>query len=136
MHPDSLRKAGMGVKLVSEAGMIRVATPTNDAPDTNAEKSVPSSLELQKLRDMRRELNEHYRIEARSELLRESVREAVRGLQPMQIQAAPNRDTDGRKSLVLGISDMHYGAQWRILGLKREVLNAYSPEIFEERMSV
>ena len=29
---------------------------------------------------------------------------------------------------------MHYGAEWSVRGLQGEVINAYSPETFEERM--
>ena len=40
----------------------------------------------------------------------------------------------GSRSAVLAFGDEHYGADLRILGLRGEVINEYSPEIFEERM--
>jgi len=39
------------------------------------------------------------------------------------------------RTLVVCIADCHYGAEWMIRGLQGEVLNAYSPEIFEDRMA-
>lgn len=134
IHPDTLRKAGMGVKLVSEAGMITGATETDAVVDEIAvQDHEPTFSELQKMRDLRREINEHYRADARSELLRESVKEAAKLLPPVAI-TAPVLETSNNRRLVVGIADMHYGAEWRVCGLKDEVINEYNPEIFERRM--
>jgi len=70
----------MGVKLVSEAGMIRTGEQAQLSEDGVDADRAPTYAELQQLRDMRRELNEHYRADARSGLLRESVMEAARSL--------------------------------------------------------
>ena len=148
IHPDSLRKAGMGVKLVSEAGMIRsdagaihsdaagicTAVLAHAGEDNAVGDRAPTYEELQQLRDMRRELNERYRADARSGLLRDSVMEAARNMPAVRVAAAPRLLTDGERRLVLGIADMHYGAEWEVRGLKREVMNAYNPEAFEKRM--
>ena len=48
MHPDQLRKIGAGIKLASDAGMLRLY------PDSSA----PEGTNLQQLRDLRNEINE------------------------------------------------------------------------------
>lgn len=36
---------------------------------------------------------------------------------------------------MLALGDFHYGAIWEVKGLRGEILNAYSPEVFEQRMA-
>jgi predicted phosphodiesterase len=38
------------------------------------------------------------------------------------------------RSLIVCIADCHYGSEWNITGLRNEIINAYSPDIFESRM--
>lgn len=67
--------------------------------------------------------------------MRDAVFKAAKALPEIQIvPLAGQRDSDER-SLVLCVADCHYGAEWTIRGLHEEVLNAYSPEIFEARMA-
>ena len=40
----------------------------------------------------------------------------------------------GKRTLVLCIADCHFGAEWTVRGLRNEILNSYSPEIFYARM--
>ena len=115
--------------------MIRPAMHAQTTEDGSIRDRAPTYAELQQLRDMRRELNEHYRADARSGLLRDSVMEAARNLPAVRVLEVPRLDSDGERRLVLGIADMHYGAEWEVRGLKREVINAYNPEVFEERMA-
>ena len=114
--------------------MIGTIVQPQAAKDDAIHGNAPFYAEMQQLRDMRRELNEHYRADARSSLLRDSVMEAARNLPAVRVADAPRLDTDSERRLVLGIADMHYGAEWEVCGLKREVINAYSPEVFEKRM--
>ena len=114
---------GAGIRLASDAGMLNGVTP----PDTD---------EGQKLRDLRREINEAYRAQNRSEALRQAVAEAAARLPEIKIPYyAPAGDAADR-SLVVCIADCHYGAEWNVRGLRDETLNAYSPEIFERRMAL
>jgi len=149
MHPDSLRRAGMGVRLVMEANMLMDESCMRPAESTNPpcesspdEQDRRQYIEQQKLRDMRREINEDYRANARSEMLRESVIEATKSMGRLDfslpLQVASQNDTGfiwhGDKRLVVGIADVHYGADWLIHGLMGEIINEYNPEIFEDRM--
>ena len=47
--------------------------------------------------------------------------------------AKMHRGSNGR-TLVLCIADSHYGAEWTVRGLRGEILNHYTPEVFYSRM--
>ena len=83
---------GAGIRLIHEAGMIC---------EGNVPSSQGASHELQKLRDLRREINESYRADARSESLREAVIQAANALAPIQIEPLPVSQTAIGKSLLL-----------------------------------
>lgn len=90
--------------------------------------------ERKKLQTEKIEYNRWLRENARDELITDKIVEAVRSLEPLEI---PNRRVVGKNSNkegILVISDCHYGIEFEIKGLFGEVLNAYSPEIFEQRM--
>ena len=86
------------------------------------------------MRDLRNEINEACRTKSRSEALRDAVIEAAKQLPEIAVPACLPADVGGERSLVVCIADCHYGAEWKIRGLREETLNAYSPEIFEARM--
>lgn len=115
MSPETLRKAGVGVKLVSDA-------------------NISSGYgERQKMRDMTAQVNAMYRKEARDELLREEIFSAVEKLSPLHSlfrTVSPSSD----KELVLCVGDIHYGADICVKGLQGEILNLYNNDVFEERM--
>lgn len=116
MSPETLRKAGVGVKLVADA----------DIYDGYAER--------QKLRDMTAQVNEMYRSEARNELLREEIFSAVSKLKPLSpVYRVPVLSSSNRE-LVLCMGDVHYGADIRVKGLQGETLNEYNDEVFDIRM--
>ena len=86
-----------------------------------------------KLQTEKLEYNRWLREEARDELICEKICEAIKTLPPLEI---PNRiiPTHSNREGVLLLADAHYGAEFKIVGLFGEVLNEYSPEIFEKRM--
>ena len=81
------------------------------------------------------EYNKWLRENARDELIAEKIAEAVREIQPLQ---APDvhivDDVQNAKEGILVLADAHYGIEFCIKGLHGEVINEYSPEIFEQRM--
>lgn len=124
INAETLRKAGVGVKLAADAGMLG-GTGEN------------SYIERQKVRDLTKQVNQMYRTQSRSELLREAIREAVKALPRMAIyERAPLCATseDSDKSLVLAVGDFHYGADIDIKGLHGETVNRYNHNVFEVRM--
>lgn len=111
-----------GIRLAMEAGMLTL--------DTGAK----CNYDVQKLRDLRNEMNAAHRADARSEALREAVIDAAQSLPPMEVKPVFTHDQSADRSLVVAVGDFHYGAEWAVHGLYGEVLNSYSPEVFESRM--
>lgn len=73
------------------------------------------------------------REEARDELITEKICNAISTLPPLDIpeHIIPTHNT---KAYALVYGDEHFGVEFELKGLFGDVINAYSPEIFEERM--
>lgn len=73
------------------------------------------------------------REEARDELILEKICNAISSIKPLDI---PEHiyPVHNSRSYVLVFGDEHYGAEFELKGLFGEIINAYSPEIFEDRM--
>ena len=128
--PDTLRKAGVGVKLASDSGM---RFPCNG---DGARDVMDGYVERQKLYDLQREIRKDLREQSRSELIREQIREAIRSLPPINISnVAPKDEEEVNRELVVGIGDFHYGARYTVYGLHDEEINRYDSHEFEVRMS-
>lgn len=133
VSPDHLRKMAAGVKLVYDAGMLADAVEVDDVNeeyDVAFEKARREKLQMW---DLRKEVNEVFRLEARDALLRESVVKAVQTLTPYS-PVTTYKMSHGNSTLVATVSDAHFGKYFTIRGLRGEILNEYSPEIFERRM--
>ena len=113
----------------------------------NQSKFVDSDAQLQEIQVQKRELEKAkvklqtekleyarwIREEARDELITEKICESIASLQSLEIPQyiQPVHNT---RAYALVFGDEHYGAEFEIKGLFGDTLNAYSPEIFEERM--
>ena len=128
ISPDTLRKAGVGVQLVADAGMLREADNSNLVAISNG------FIDRHKMRDLRKGVNDIFRSEARSELLREAVRDAIKELPPIEIDRPYATGGIRDRSLVVAMGDFHYGADICVTGLYGEKLNEYNSEVFELRM--
>ena len=86
-----------------------------------------------KLQTEKLEISRWNRESARNELIIEKVINAVSSLPPIpvpeKVYHLPNR-----REYCLLFGDEHSSAEFEIKGLHNEILNAYSPEIFEQRM--
>lgn len=89
--------------------------------------------ERMKLQTEKLEYNRWLRQEARDELIFEKITNCIKELPGIEIPkyVEPKHNT---KDYLLVFGDEHYGAEFEIKGLRGETLNAYSPEIFEQRM--
>lgn len=91
-----------------------------------------------KIQTEKLEYNRWLREEARDELITEKIVSAIKELPPLKIpDILPARTTEGiynHREGFLVYADTHYGADLKITGLFGEILNEYSPEIFEKRM--
>ena len=131
-NPETLRKAGVGVKLASDAGMC---FPIDGAGTRDV---MDGYVERQKLYDLQREIKKDLREQSRSELLRETIRNAIRDLPKFETRELPDYikpEPEMEKELVVGIGDFHYGARYVVNGLYGEPLNSYDTSVFETRMN-
>ena len=86
-----------------------------------------------KLRTEKLEYNRWLREEARDELICEKIVDAIRTYSTIETPKPIIIDKPS-KSAILAFGDEHYGVEFTIYGLHGEIINAYSPEIFEQRM--
>lgn len=130
-NPETLRKAGVGIKLASDAGM--------DFGAIDPENVDRNFVERQKLYDIQRGIRKDMREFSRTELICEYIREAIKGLPKIELQRATKtypKDNGVERDLVIGVGDFHYGADFKVLGLYGEIINEYNTTVFEERMSM
>lgn len=86
-----------------------------------------------KLQTEKLEYNRWLREEARDEMIAEKIVTAVKELQPLDVPKPIITDKPSR-SAVLAFGDEHFSTEFTIYGLYGEIINSYSPEIFEQRM--
>ena len=86
-----------------------------------------------KLQTEKLEYNKWLREEARDELICEKICSAIRANNSL-IPPEPIVIDKPSKSAILAFGDEHYAAEFTIYGLYGEIINSYSPEIFEQRM--
>ncbi len=106
-------------------------TPNNSTLNKNWElQKQEKKLQTEKI-----ELNQWLREEARYEKILDRIETAILQLQPL---AVPSKkivnNKNNEKEAILCIADAHYGTEFEIKGLDGEILNKYSPEIFEKVM--
>ena len=91
-------------------------------------EKVKAQIQTEKL-----EYSRWLREEARDELITEKICNAVSSLPPLN---TPQHiyPVHNSRAYVLVWGDEHYGAEYSLKGLFGDILNAYSPEIFEKRM--
>ena len=134
-HRDTIRK---GSKLFYEylnAGWIK--NPNEQPSDVTSDVVLNQMRDLQKerykLQTEKLEVNRWLRENARDELIVEHIEKAVRQLSPLVIPGRIEAKIDDRAGILI-FGDEHFGTEFSISGLQGEVINAYSPEIFMERM--
>lgn len=90
--------------------------------------------ERYKVQTEKLELNKNLREAARDELIMEHIKQAIKELPPIAIPKHIEV-TENDKEYLLCFADAHYGIEFEIKDLFGNVINAYSPEIFVERMN-
>lgn len=86
-----------------------------------------------KLQTEKLEYNRWLREEARDELICEKICDTIKATRALDVPEPIVVDKPSR-SAVLAFGDEHYAAEFTIYGLYGEIINSYSPEIFEQRM--
>ncbi len=128
---SAYRKAVKYARDFYEAGVFGVGN------DEYYQKLQNEKREIQKVKAQvqteKLEYNRWLREEARDELITEKICNAISSLPPLDI---PEHiyPTHNSRAYALAFGDEHYGVEFELKGLFGEILNAYSPEIFEKRM--
>lgn len=86
-----------------------------------------------KLQTEKLEYNKWLREEARDELICEKICNEIKANNSL-VSPDPIIIDKASRSAVLAFGDEHYAAEFAIYGLYGEIINSYSPEIFEQRM--
>ena len=129
--PDTLRKAGVGIKLAYDAGMEFGTEQKNIIDQGFADR--------QKLYDIQRGIRKDLREMSRTEMLCEQIHEAIKGLPEIKVErfyTGSPKQSGSKRELVVGMGDFHYGAEFTVDGLRGETINAYDTYVFEKRMAM
>jgi hypothetical protein len=86
-----------------------------------------------KMQDVAREYHKRLREDARDEAITERIVQAINNLKPI-VTPTYLPEVSENNSYLLAWGDAHYGIEYEIKDLYGGILNAYSPEIFKERM--
>ncbi len=103
------------------------------------QKQIEVEKEKNKLQTEKSAIKEYTRESARVELLIEQMKNEIKLLPELKtprININPYQENDNEDIIhaIGGIADAHFGVEYKIKGLKGEILNEYSPCIFYERM--
>ena len=108
--------------------------------DEYSQEILKNKYELQKervkLSTDKLEINRWIRESAREEMFWEKLIEEVRA---SDTNPKPIKKIDiihNKRAGILDFADQHFGKEYKIYGLRNEVINEYSPEIFYQRMEV
>ena len=130
---SAYRKPYQQAKRFYESGVFESLTG-----DKYLELIRESTRELQrekiKVQTEKLELHRWEREDARDELLAEKFVAAMLQMPEISFPKYKCNRVSGERSGVLAFGDEHYAAEFQILGLHGEVINEYTPEIFEKRM--
>jgi len=80
------------------------------------------------------EYNRWLREESRDELITEKIVNEIKELEPLEIPE-PIEIIHNKRTGILVFGDEHFGTEFELKGLFGEIINSYSPEIFEHRMN-
>lgn len=90
-----------------------------------------------KIKTEKLETNRWLRADARDQMITEQLVSAINNLTPLQIPDQIELENNKElRSYLLAFGDCHYGIEYKINGLYGDIINEYSPEIFEKRMEV
>ena len=129
MSAETLRKAGVGIRMAAEAGMMAIPGVVNEG--AMDEEYIAYRKEKQKFFDARREYNKLLIADARAEEIAEGLIRAADQLnerKPFLLEMLPQYNTDNREA-VLVLTDWHVGM------VTHNIWNDYDMEVFVRRVS-
>lgn len=136
-HRDTIRK---GAKLLYEyidAGWVNAPRTQQHSPIAvdfgSPNEKIAAQKERIKIQTEKIELNRLMREYSRDEQITQYIVDAINKLQPLEMpKTIINKPKS--KEFALAYGDAHLGAEFSLKGLYGQVINEYSPEIFEQRM--
>lgn len=137
-HPDTVRKGFKLLKPYLNNGWVQDPTVLSHSSIDFGSPSEKVALHKERIKAQteRLETNRWLRELARDEMIAQSIVDAIKDIKPLNVPTySPEPLVKyNDRTWALCISDQHYGVEFSIKGLYGEIINAYSPEIFEERM--
>ena len=133
LHADTLRKAGLGVKMADQAGVLCFDAPAVSHDTQLLLEKEELYKERCKLRDERAALNKRLRDESRLEDRMDKIEDAIRKNSrekyvPMMGEVKALTD-EPKHYMVAAVSDIHYGLTFS------DGVCEYSPELARKRMN-
>lgn len=101
--------------------------------EENKQLKREAAKELKKIQTEKLEYNKWLREEARDELITEKIVKAIGNLQSLKVHEYI-KPVHSSNSYLLCFADCHYSIEFSIKDLFGNIINEYSPEIFENRM--
>lgn len=129
---SAYRKKYNAYKKLSYASIKQTSDITNDRINNELLKL---QKERNKIQAEKIELNKELRELARDEILIDRIHDAITTLQPMKIPEyiKPERNT---RAYLLTIADCHFAIEFELKDFFGNIINEYSPEIFQKRMAL
>lgn len=110
---------------------------TEDNLNNIIEREFNLKREKEKVRQEKNRVAEMYRWQARNELYKEKIIEAISNLKPIEVNLNNNYGfTSYGNTALLCLSDFHAGSTFEIKGLHGEIINKYDFKIMKERLCV
>lgn len=130
---DTVRKGFLLLKQYLEAGWVNEPSTSTSVDLGSPSALVTAQKERVKSQTDRIETNRWIRELARDEQITQYIVDAINNLKPLEVPER-NGHRYGNRTGILCMGDEHFGVSFELKGLYDEIINAYSPEIFEERM--
>lgn len=90
--------------------------------------------ERKKLQTVNSQAQEYYRNIARHELFNEKIEEAIKNLEPIEVNPIKHKHKKSGKTGLIAVSDLHAGSTFEVSGLFNETINSYNFDIMKKRM--
>lgn len=97
-------------------------------------KTLELKKERQKNQTINAQINKNIRLVARNEMTQDLIVGAIENLDPLAFPKSTFPRAISAQEAILPISDVHFGKECKILGLKGEVINEYNEDVYKRRM--
>lgn len=135
LNSHECRKRMYGVLNILEQLEEEVVEGISDSDllDEITLKTLELKKERQKNQTINAQINKNLRLISRNEMTQDLVVQAIEKLEPLTFPKLISRNVSTQEA-ILPISDVHFGKECVIRGLKGEIINEYNEEIYRLRM--